>query len=161
MYVTSKVRVPLELLFYSPRAQLKWIGSRGFSSSNWINLSTLPGLVVIIHWCSMIFPALIPAEESIRVKCFYSFISEVPNIIYVLRVTYVRDPMALVWFELRLSVWIFRLKLRIMGISLSYLLWVILPFYSSTLVYYQFPNLHIDWFLFFCAVDNSSGLDFF
>ena len=80
---------------------------------------------------------------------------------YVLWVTHYWNPMTLVWFEIRLSIWIFRLKLQIMGISLSYLLWVTLTFSYSTLVYYQFSYFHIDCFISCFAVDNSLGLDLF
>ena len=80
---------------------------------------------------------------------------------YVLRVTHYQYLMALVWVKLWLNVLTFFVKLRIIGISLRYLFWVVLPFSSYTVVYYQFtitilnpPPTS------FCAVDNSSGLDF-
>ena len=68
------------------------------------------------------------------------------QISYVLQVTHYRYPMALVWVESWLIIWIFRLKLRIMGISLRYILWFIIIFYSSMMVYYQFSDCRIDFF---------------
>ena len=79
------------------------------------------------------------------------------QISYVLWVTNYWYALALAWVELWPSIWIFCLKLRIMGISLIYLRWV--PFSSSTLVYCQFSDFHLDCFL--SCWNNRSGLNFF
>ena len=76
------------------------------------------------------------------------------QISYVLRVTHYQDPMALVWVELWMSIWIFQLKLGIMGIHLIFLV----PFSFSTLGYYQFSKFHIDVFFFCC--NSRLSLDF-
>ena len=83
---------------------------------------------------------------------------------YVLRVTHYQDAMALVKVELQPSIRIFRLKLKIMGIYLIYLLWVPLPFSSYMLVYYWFVYSHPYYFFSsfrYSVVDSSLGRNLF
>ena len=147
MYVTIEVSSPFKLFFSSSRAQFKRIDSKVFSSSNWILLSTIFGLVVIIHWCSLSFTTLIPAQELTWVQNVASFVSEVLNLVCIagnpLSISNVIGLGLIAADHLNIPS-----GFTNNGIYLSCLFLVILPFSSSIIVYYQFSDFCIEYFLF-------------